>query len=108
MEGNGGHVPRSITEVELTTTDIENVLCHVLETITVYEYPTPSVFSALTRLSIVSFLRGRGVQKDMELIAIDVFRQLSEFSNKNKNYMWFVDWSRKLVELTKEKKVERE
>ena len=41
----------------------------------------------------------------MELIAIDVFRQLSEFSNKNKKYMWFVDWSRKLVELTKEKKV---
>ena len=104
----GGAVPRSIKEIELSDTDIENVLCHILETITVYEYPTPSVFSALTRLSIVSFLRGRGVQKDIELIAIDVFRQLSELANRNKHYMWFVDWSRKLVDLTKEKKVEKE
>ena len=105
---NGGSVPRSIKEIELTTTDIEHILCHVLETITVYEYPTPSVFSALTRLSIVSFLRGRGIHKDIELIAIDVFRQFSEFSNKHKNYMWFTDWSRKLVETVKEKKVEKE
>ena len=97
-----------IKEIELTTTDIEHILCHVLETITVYEYPTPSVFSALTRLSIVSFLRGRGIHKDIELIAIDVFRQFSEFSNKHKNYMWFTDWSRKLVETVKEKKVEKE
>ena len=103
-----GSVPRSIKEVELVTTDIENILCHILETITVYEYPTPSVFSALTRLSIVSFLRGKGIQKDIELVAIDVFRQLSEFSNKNKKYTWFVDWSRRLVEITKEKKVEKE
>ena len=76
-------MPRTIKEVELTTIDVENILCHILETITVYEYPTPSVFSALTRLSIVSFLRGKGIQKDIELIAIDVFRQLSEFSTSN-------------------------
>ena len=106
--GIGGSLPRSIKEVELATIDIENVLCHILETITVYEYPTPSVFSALTRLSIVSFLRGKGVQKDIEVIAIDVFRQLSEFSNQHKNYTWFVNWSKKLVEITREKKVEKE
>tara|TARA_Y100000296_G_scaffold48217_1_gene55244 strand:+ start:118 stop:423 length:306 start_codon:yes stop_codon:yes gene_type:complete len=101
-------VPRSIKEVELTPIDIENVLCHVLETLMVYEYPTPSIFSALTRLGIVSFLRGKGVQKDIEIIAIDVFRQLSEFANQNSKYAWFVDWSRRLVDLTREKKVEKE
>ena len=101
-------MPRSIKEVELTPTDVENILCHVLETLKVYEYPTPSVFSALTRLGIVAFLRGKGVQKDIEIIAIDIFRQLSEFANQNNKYDWFVEWSRRLVELTKEKKVEKE
>jgi len=104
----GGYVPRTVREIELTSIEIENVLCHVLETITVYEYPTPSIFSALTRLSIVSFLRGKGIQKDVELIAIDVFRQLSEFSHTNVSYNWFVDWSRRLVETIKEKKAETE
>ena len=46
-------VPRSVKTIELSTDDIENILCHVLETIMVYEYPTPSIFSALTRLGIV-------------------------------------------------------
>ncbi len=100
----GGNVARTIREIELTEIELENVLCHVLETITVYEYPTPSIFSALTRLSIVSFLRGKGVQKDIEIIAIDVFRQLSEFSHSDAHYSWFVDWSRRLVETIKEKK----
>ena len=101
-------MPRNIKEIELTSTDIENVLCHILETISVYEYPTPSVFSALTRLSIVSYLRGRGVQKDIEIIAIDVFRQLTELAQRNSKYSWFTDWSRKLVEVIREKKVEKE
>ena len=101
-------MPRNIKEIELTETDVENVLCHILETISVYEYPTPSVFSALTRLGIVSYLRGRGVQKDIEIIAIDVFRQLTEFSQENPKYLWFMDWSRRLVETVKEKKVETE
>ena len=100
-------MPRSVKSVELTETNIENILCHVLETIMVYEYPTPSIFSALTRLSIVSFLRGQGFQKDIELVAVDVFRQLSEFAVSNPNYNWFVDWSRRLVDTIKEKKVEK-
>ena len=101
-------MPRSVRSVELTDIDIENILGHVLETITVYEYPTPSVFSALTRLSIVSFLRGQGLQKDIELAAVDIFRQLSEFAVRTRKYSWFVDWSRKLVDTIKEKKVEKE
>ena len=99
-------VPRSVKTVELSTDDIEHILCHVLETIMVYEYPTPSIFSALTRLGIVGFLRGKEVQKDIEATAVDVFRQLSEFSQQNPKYQWFVDWSRKLVETISSRKVE--
>ena len=99
-------VPRAIKTIELSTDDIEHILCHVLETIMVYEYPTPSIFSALTRLGIVGFLRGKEVQKDIEATAVDVFRQLSEFSQQNPKYQWFVDWSRKLVETISSRKVE--
>ena len=99
-------VPRSVKTIELSTDDIEHILCHVLETILIYEYPTPSIFSALTRLGIVGFLRGKDVQKDIEVTAVDVFRQLSEFSQQNPQYQWFVDWSRKLVETISSRKVE--
>ena len=99
-------VSRSVKTIELSTDDIEHILCHVLETILIYEYPTPSIFSALTRLGIVGFLRGKDVQKDIEVTAVDVFRQLSEFSQQNSKYQWFVDWSRKLVETISSRKVE--
>jgi len=99
-------VTRSVKTIELSTDDIEHILCHVLETILIYEYPTPSIFSALTRLGIVGFLRGKDVQKDIEVTAVDVFRQLSEFSQQNSKYQWFVDWSRKLVETISSRKVE--
>ena len=99
-------VTRSVKTIELSTDDVEHILCHVLETIMVYEYPTPSIFSALTRLGIVGFLRGKDVQKDIEVTAVDVFRQLSEFSQQNPQYQWFVDWSRKLVETISSRKVE--
>ena len=72
----------------------------------VYEYPTPSIFSALTRLGIVGFLRGKDVQRDIEVTAVDVFRQLSEFSQQNPKYQWFVEWSRKLVDTISSRKVE--
>jgi len=99
-------VTRSVKTIELSTDDVEHILCHVLETILIYEYPTPSIFSALTRLGIVGFLRGKDVQKDIEVVAVDVFRQLSEFSQQNSKYQWFVDWSRKLVETISSRKVE--
>ena len=85
--------------------DLEHILCHIFETMTVYEYPTASVFSGVTRLSIVSFLRGRGVQNNIEDVAIDIFKQLNEFSEKDKNYEWFNAWGRKLAATLKERKV---
>ena len=99
-------VPRTIKTIELSTDDIENILCHVLETILVYEYPTPVIFSALTRLGIVAFLRGKGVTNNIEIQAIDIFRQISEFAVVHKQYEWFTDWSKKLVGMVKEEKTE--
>ena len=98
--------PKSVKELKLSELETENILCHVLETIMVYEYPTPSIFSALTRLGIVGFLRGKDVQRDIEVTAVDVFRQLSEFSQQNPKYQWFVEWSRKLVDTISSRKVE--
>ena len=99
-------LPKSVKTLELSEQEIENILCHILETILVYEYPTPVIFSALTRLGIVSFLRGKGVQDSIELHAIDAFRQLSELASINKHYEWFTDWSKKLVDLVREKQTE--
>ena len=69
----------------------EIILDHVNETFDVMEYPTPLVFSSITRLSIISFLRGRGGVEDMhiEAVAVDVFRQLSEYATKYEQYKWF-------------------
>jgi len=99
-------VPRNVKAITLTPEDIDNILCHVLETLMAYEYPTPSIFSALTRLSIVSFLRGKGFDEDIELIAVDVFRQLSEVAQQNSDYDWFLKWSKKLVGSIKVRKVQ--
>ena len=59
--------PKSVKELKLSELETENILCHVLETILVYEYPTPVIFSALTRLGIVAFLRGKGVTNNIEV-----------------------------------------
>ena len=97
---------KSVTTLKLSELETENILCHVLETILVYEYPTPVIFSALTRLGIVAFLRGKGVTNNIEIQAIDIFRQISEFAVVHKQYEWFTDWSKKLVGMVKEKKTE--
>ena len=99
-------MPKSVKTLELSERELENILCHILETILVYEYPTPVIFSALTRLGIVAFLRGKGVTNNIEVQAIDIFRQISEFAVVNKQYEWFTDWSKKLVGMVKEKKTE--
>jgi len=99
-------LPKSVKSLKLSELEIENILCHVLETILVYEYPTPVIFSALTRLGIVAFLRGKGVADNIEIQAVDIFRQISEFALVNKHYEWFTDWSKKLVGMVREKKTE--
>jgi len=97
---------KSVTALELSELEIENILCHVFETILVYEYPTPVIFSSLTRLGIVAFLRGKGVKNNIEVQAVEAFRQISEFAIVHKQYEWFTEWSKKLVDMIKEKKME--
>ena len=92
--------------VVATTEEIEHLLGHILETLLVYEYPTSSIFSALTRLGIVGYLRGKGVNENIELFAVDIFRQLSEHALQNSDYSWFMEWSKKLVGAVKGRKVE--
>ena len=84
----------------------EQLLEHIKETIYVFDYPTASVFSAVVRLSIVSYMRGIGLpEEDIEARAVTVFRQLSEFASRHDEYIWFENWCKKLVSTVKEKKV---
>ena len=39
--------------------DKVHILNHIKETISLMEYPTPMQFSIISRLAIVSFLRGK-------------------------------------------------
>ena len=83
------------------------ILDHVKETFDVMEYPTPIVFSSITRLSIISFLRGRGDVNNIniESVAVDIFRQLSEYAAKNEQYDWFERWAYKMIRSSKERRV---
>ncbi|MAH45746.1 hypothetical protein CMI37_07940 [Candidatus Pacearchaeota archaeon] len=84
----------------------ERLLGHIKETIHVFDYPTSAVFSAVVRLSIVSYMRGIGLpDEDIEARAVTVFRQLSEFASKDSEHAWFENWCKKLVTTVKEKKV---
>ena len=83
-----------------------NLLCHIKETLSLVDYPTPMMFSVLSRLSVVSFLRGKGVLDDIiDRQAIDIFKQLSHFAAQNNEYSWFDSWSKRLVTAVKERKV---
>jgi len=91
----------------LETFEKEVILDHVKETFDVMMYPTPLVFSSIARLSIISFLRGRGDVDDMRLesVAVDIFRQLSEYATKEEQYKWFEIWAYKMVKSSKERRV---
>ena len=83
-----------------------NLLCHIKETIALLDYPSPMIFSVLSRLSIVSFLRGKGVLDDsLDRQAIDIFKQLSHFAAQHDEYAWFDDWSKRLIVAVKERKI---
>ena len=83
-----------------------NLLGHIKETISLIDYPSPMIFSVLSRLSIVSFLRGKGVLDDIiDRQAIDIFKQLSNFAAQHNEYSWFDDWSKRLIVAVKERKI---
>jgi len=83
-----------------------SLLCHIKETISLLDYPSPMTFSVLSRLSIVSFLRGRGVLDDtIDKQAIDIFKQLSHFAAQHDEHTWFEEWSKRLIVAVKERKI---
>jgi len=82
------------------------LLCHIKETLSLVDYPTPMMFSVLSRLSVVSFLRGKGVfENTIDKQAIDIFKQLSHFAAQNDEYSWFDVWSKRLIASVKERQV---
>lgn len=90
----------------LATSDIKGLLSIISDTLAVYDYPTSSIFSALSHCAIVSFLIGKHEKiADIEGESVLVFRQLNDFANESPEYEWFVQWSRKLVELVRERRL---
>ena len=82
------------------------LLCHIKETLSLIDYPSPMIFSVLSRLSIVSFLRGKGVIDDtIDRKAIEIFKQLSHFAAQHEEYAWFETWSKRLIIAVKERKI---
>ena len=86
--------------------DKVHILNHIKETISLMEYPAPMQFSIISRLAIVSFLRGKGVLADtIDTQAIDVFKQLSSFASQNEEHGWFEEWSKRLISSVKERQI---
>ena len=97
------------TARSLSITEIERLLDIISETLSAYEYPTPSIFSAHSHCVIISFLVGRGDEvADARAESIPIFRQLSSHAQECEEYVWFVYWSRKLVDLVRERKISEE
>jgi len=93
----------------LAVSDVDGLLTTISDTLSAYEYPTSSIFSALSHCAIVSFLIGKhGVLSDVESESVHIFRQLNDFAHDSKEHEWFVYWSKKLVDLVRERKLTQE
>ena len=84
--------------------DTRYILGTIKDTVNIYEYPTTSIFSAVTRCSLVNFLKGAGYpSSSLEAGSVSLFKQLNEYAHVNSDYQWFVDWSNKLANFVKER-----
>jgi hypothetical protein len=93
----------------LVVSDVKGLLSIINDTLSAYEYPTSSIFSALSHCAIVSFLIGKhGALSDIESESVQVFRQLNDFAHDSKEDEWFVYWSKRLVDLVRERKLTQE
>tara|TARA_Y100000310_G_C20614700_1_gene780010 strand:+ start:683 stop:988 length:306 start_codon:yes stop_codon:yes gene_type:complete len=93
----------------LAVSDVKGLLSIINDTLSAYEYPTSSIFSALSHCAIVSFLIGKhGALSDIESESVQVFRQLNDFAHDSKEDEWFVHWSKRLVDLVRERKLTQE
>ena len=84
--------------------DTRYILGTIKDTVDIYEYPTTSIFSAVTRCSLISFLKGAGYPtSSLEPGSVSLFKQLNEYAHANSDYEWFIDWSKKLASFVKER-----
>ena len=97
---------QTVESHQLKTDDVRYILSSIKETLSVIEYPTPSIFSAVTRCALVNFLKGNDQPTvSLEESSVVLFRQLNEFSDVHTEYKWFIEWSRKLANMVKERKL---
>lgn len=97
------------TTRSLSITDIKRLLSIIFDTLSVHEYPTSSMFSALSHCVIVSFLIGKDSNADdIEAESVLIFRQLNDYAHGSDDCEWFVYWSKKLVDLVRERKLAEE
>ena len=93
----------------VVVSDIKGLLDIINDTLSAYEYPTSSIFSAISHCAIVSFLIGKyGSSSDVESDSVQVFRQLNDFAHESNEYDWFVYWSKKLVDFVRERKLSQD
>ena len=84
--------------------DTRYILGTIKDTVDIYEYPTTSIFSAVTRCSLINFLKGVGYPTSaLETGSVSLFKQLNEYAHANSDYDWFIAWSKKLASFVKER-----
>lgn len=89
----------------LNVEDTRYILSAIKETVYIYEYPTPAIFSAVTRCCLINFLKGAGAPTDsLEEVSISLYEQLKQYAGSEPSYQWFIDWSQKLICSVKERK----
>ena len=95
------------TSTKPSVKDMKFMLSLISDTLHIYDYPTPAIFSAVTRCSIVGYLYGIGSTESEDLTnrSVTIFRHLTNYAQKNSEYDWFTEWSKKLVDSVRERKL---
>lgn len=95
------------TSTKPSVKDMKFMLSLISDTLHIYDYPTPAIFSAVTRCSIVGYLYGVGYTESEDLTnrSVTIFRHLTNYAQKNSEYDWFTEWSKKLVDSVRERKL---
>jgi len=95
---------KEMAEPVLKSQDIDYILHSIQDTVNIIEYPSVAIFSAVTRCSLINFLKGTGCPDiSIETSSVYLFRQLADYAHENVQHKWFAEWSKKLPNFVKEK-----
>ena len=85
------------TSTKPSVKDMKFMLSLISDTLHIYDYPTSSIFSAVTRCSIVGYLYGIGYTESEDLTnrSVTIFRHLTNYAQNNSEYG--VHWDGNLV-----------